>query len=551
MQNRFKRCLPVCPIAQIRLKISPLQLGGGVLPVQNPPIRPHLSPVRVYQTPPPSCRTVQAGWSENPRLPGRLATIGIRPRFTERPRRVRLIELAVTGISIESQEMHHGADSINRVSGLHNRLQEDDPVLAGSQGRQDTQRVSTHIEPLRGNRSPVIPHNWSHDVSSTCHSPSPITLQSPSAPKAGSPGTEGVPRLRFLCEAFIRSSRRSTVVDPLAPSSQRTAYLFARTDTGSRVGRLQEGLGSPLQRERHIDRGTLDSRRITSTHQLARTKSSLPCHSNVCETSMSIFLDNQVAVAYINQMGGTHSRQLCKLAVGFWDWCMKRQITIHAEHLPGKLNVLADYESRHLSDCSDWKLNPETFLQLNARIGPFTIDLFASHWNKQVNRFFSWRPDPLALAVDALAHSWGQEHPYAFPPFALIGRCLQKVPREQTRSLLLIAPIWPAQIWHPLLLSMLSNNPVILPSSPDLLLNPQQEQHLLILNGHLTLAAWPISRTCSLTREFHRRVQTSSASPGGRERQNPMNPLGNVGSAGVTNGTQIPFLHLWQISSNS
>ena len=33
----------------------------------------------VYQTPPPSCCTVQAGWSENSRLPGRLATIGIRP----------------------------------------------------------------------------------------------------------------------------------------------------------------------------------------------------------------------------------------------------------------------------------------------------------------------------------------------------------------------------------------------------------------------------------------------------------------------------------------
>ena len=215
VQNRFKRCLPVCPIAQIRLEISPLQLGGGVLPVQNPPIRPHLTPVCVYQTPSPSCRAVQAGWSENPHLPGRLATIGIRPRFTERPKRVRLIDLAFTGISIESQEMYHGANSINRVSRLHNRLQEDDPVPAGSQGRQDTQGVSTHIEPLRGNRSPVIPHNWSHDVSSTCHSPSPATLQSPSAPKAGSPGTEGVPRLRFLCEAFIRSSRRSTVVDPL------------------------------------------------------------------------------------------------------------------------------------------------------------------------------------------------------------------------------------------------------------------------------------------------------------------------------------------------
>ena len=183
--------------------------------------------------------------------------------------------------------MHHSADSVDRVSGLHNRLQEDDPVLASSQGRQDTQRVPTHLEPFRGNRSPVIPHNWSHDISSTSNSPSSITLQSPSAPKAGSTGTEGVPRLRYLCEAFFRSSRRSTVVDPLALSSQRMAHLSDRTDTGSRVEHLQEGLGSPLQREQDLNRGTLDLGRITSTHQLARTKSSLPCHSKVCETSMS------------------------------------------------------------------------------------------------------------------------------------------------------------------------------------------------------------------------------------------------------------------------
>ena len=54
---------------------------------------------------------------------------------------------------------------------------------------------------------------------------------------------------------------------------------------------------------------------------------------------------------------------------------------------------------------------------------------------------------------------------------------------------------------------MLSNNPVILPSSPDLLLNPQHEEHPLILNGHLTLAAWPISEICSRTGEFCRKLQ--------------------------------------------
>ena len=56
---------------------------------------------------------------------------------------------------------------------------------------------------------------------------------------------------------------------------------------------------------------------------------------------IQMFLDSQVAIAYINQMGGTHSLRLCKLAKEFWEWCMKHQITVHAEHLPGRLNVLA------------------------------------------------------------------------------------------------------------------------------------------------------------------------------------------------------------------
>ena len=48
----------------------------------------------------------------------------------------------------------------------------------------NTQGVLTHLELFRGNGAPIIPHNWTHDISSTCHSPSPVTLQSPSVPKA-------------------------------------------------------------------------------------------------------------------------------------------------------------------------------------------------------------------------------------------------------------------------------------------------------------------------------------------------------------------------------
>ena len=96
----------------------------------------------------------------------------------------------------------------------------------------------------------------------------------------------------------------------------------------------------------------------------------------------------------------------------------------HAEHLPGKENVRADWESRHIKDSSNWRLDIN---QLEARIGPFSIDLFASQTNAQLPVYCSWRPDPPALTVDALSLSWRNHNAYMFPAFALITRCLEKL----------------------------------------------------------------------------------------------------------------------------
>ena len=44
-----------------------------------------------------------------------------------------------------------------------------------------------------------------------------------------------------------------------------------------------------------------------------------------------------------------------------------------------------------------------------------------------VPQFFSWRPDPAALATEALQQDWSKERNYAFPPFCLIMRSLAKL----------------------------------------------------------------------------------------------------------------------------
>ena len=60
------------------------------------------------------------------------------------------------------------------------------------------------------------------------------------------------------------------------------------------------------------------------------------------------------------------------------------------------------------------------------------FDLFASRLNKQLPRFASWRPDPEAEVTDVFSLDWTKVTGYAFPPFALLGRCLRKVV-SQTR----------------------------------------------------------------------------------------------------------------------
>ena len=83
-------------------------------------------------------------------------------------------------------------------------------------------------------------------------------------------------------------------------------------------------------------------------------------------------------------MGSTHSQELSNLAVRILELCIEKEIVIHAEHLPGKENVRADWESQHVRDSSDWMLESATFLQLESRLGPFSIDLFVSRTNAQL-----------------------------------------------------------------------------------------------------------------------------------------------------------------------
>ena len=98
------------------------------------------------------------------------------------------------------------------------------------------------------------------------------------------------------------------------------------------------------------------------------------------KTRMSVLLrlDSTTAVAYINNLGGTVSKELVDLAKSLWMWCLERNIHITAQHLPGVQNKIADAESRTIIDRSDWQLNPVIFHRIAIQFGPIEVDMFAS-----------------------------------------------------------------------------------------------------------------------------------------------------------------------------
>jgi len=225
--------------------------------------------------------------------------------------------------------------------------------------------------------------------------------------------------------------------------------------------------------------------------------------------AVHIQTDNMTALSYLVKMGGTKSLVLTQLSKELWEFILAQGITITAEHLPGKLNVEADTQSRMVNDSSEWKLSPIVFNKLCQQRGVPSIDLFASRTSHQVPRYMSWKLDPYSQGRDAFQIMWKHLEAYAFPPFSLIPRVLQKVQLEQA-SIMLITPAWQTQAWYPRVLQMCVQNPILIPKRKDLLLNPDQEVHPLVRNQSLQLVAWKISGKSFLQMAYQKKLSLLS-----------------------------------------
>jgi hypothetical protein len=267
-------------------------------------------------------------------------------------------------------------------------------------------------------------------------------------------------------------------------------------------------------------------------------------YHNEHDIHIEIQSDNTTAISYINDFGGMTSVKMDRLAYDIWMWCLERAICLSAIHIPGVDNT-ADFYSRNFSDETEWMIKQDVFDRLCMQFFHPDIDLFASRLNFRLSKFVSWFPEPGASFVNAFHMNWSELRPYAFPPFNLVGKVINKVLLDKVEECILIFPFWCSQTWFTLVLENICSFPIRLPRHRDLLTLPHNHQpHPL--GKRLRLIAAIVSGNHSRVARFQHALQTSSSNLGHKGHVSNINMHGEAGVFGIISGVQVPFARLKQ-----
>ena len=519
-------------------EIPPVSVPEEDLPFHMPPFRPLISSMGIHQNPEATSVHSTADGCPADRLHRRHTDHSRVQEPSPRTLASPSTSSRMPGIHYQHREVSTDSRPDHRVSGSHCRLHQYGATTTSYQDEADSSGVSTDNEDGRQNSQNPGTSSGQDELNSLRNSPAPLFYRNlqmalSNSLENHSQDYEGL--VTLLPASLEELEWWDTEMSKWNGKTllKRGIHMIIDSNEslqgwGVRCGeQTTGGAWSHQEAELHINFLEL----------LAATLAVQSFAKDKCKIFILLRIDNTTAVAYINHLGGTVSKELVNLTKDLWMWCLEKNIHITAQHFPGAQNFIADAESRLQTDRTDWKLNPCIFHKIQRIFGPLEVDLFATRLSAQCQRYFSWRPDPSAEATDAFLQVWTHIKGYANPPWNLVGRTLTQV-QTQRATIVLVAPIWKSQPWYPTLLHMLIDYPRLITTETEIMMN--RDDSLMLPQ----LAVWHISGRDIEANSFQRKLQTSCLVPGELKQTSPTTHYLPNGIAGVLNGVQIPFLLL-------
>ena len=146
--------------------------------------------------------------------------------------------------------------------------------------------------------------------------------------------------------------------------------------------------------------------------------------------------DNTTVVAYINKEGGMRSGPLCALLWRILTWCTRKQVTLKARHIPGRLNVVADKQIG--TDHSNRVVSPPTSIRGNMLpVAPSSNRSFCHQVQQQTTSLCVTLPRSHGLSSGCTQSNLGESGPLCLPSNSHIGQGSGKVtefPLQQNHS---------------------------------------------------------------------------------------------------------------------
>lgn len=120
---------------------------------------------------------------------------------------------------------------------------------------------------------------------------------------------------------------------------------------------------------------------------------------------------------------------------------------------------------------SDWHLAPAVVARITRLWGCPTVDRFAQPHDAVCRRFNCPYDHPAAEAKDAWTQPWAAEHNWLNPPWAALGRAVQRLRMEPEASAIVIVPCFWAR-WYPQLLELAVDGRRLQLGSEDIIPGP-------------------------------------------------------------------------------